>query len=73
MEKTFWYPPEIKPVRPGLYETKSPILGYSPGWFSYWDGKKWGSAYPSVGKAHLERSSIAFRQDRPWRGLKKGK
>lgn len=40
-EKTDWYPPEIKPVRVGVYETlteEEKMAGGGPG-YNYWDGE----------------------------------
>ena len=37
MKKTDWYPPNIKPVREGLYEVGSDELSVKV----YWDGKHW--------------------------------
>lgn len=45
---TDWFPPEVKPVRPGPYELENLIAegrAYSTGaverLFAYWDGKRW--------------------------------
>lgn len=73
MKKTPWFPAAVKPIHEGVYETFSPTYG-EPGWFSRWDGKKWGAAF----NARCDERSIklaagydqpATRQDRRWRGL----
>lgn len=68
--KTPWFPPHVHPVRPGVYETKSPSLGNDPGWYSYWNGKQWGSASPFPDYAYGLRKSRSPWQNRAWRGLK---
>jgi len=58
MKKTDWYPPNIKPVREGLYEVGSDELSVKV----WWNGRQWirgnGTALPL--------------QEVCWRGLKLG-
>ena len=66
IEKTGWFSPDVKPVRPGIYETwfLDPFdLG-----FSHWDGRRWSSQSKTV---RADRSTGV--QWKHWRGLvKKG-
>ena len=72
MEKTDWYPGDIRPARRGVYERdvlRIPALGYF--WpFSYWNGRRWGpgSLTPDTNKG--ARGTHVF-QNLPWRGLTK--
>ena len=63
---TEWFPPEVKPVRVGVYEVDHP-----PGrWFRKWDGKTWlcGSKAPQrAAKNTLQLDHPSDR--RSWRGL----
>lgn len=61
---TEWFPPEVKPVRVGVYE-----VAYPPGrWFRKWDGTRWmcGADTPEIA---VERSAIPVETTFPWRGL----
>jgi hypothetical protein len=69
MKKTKWFPADAKPVHRGVYETKSPLLDGKTGWFSYWDGGAWGSAYLSADFSFQNRKRMSPYQDREWRGL----
>jgi hypothetical protein len=66
MQLTEWHPPEIKPVREGVYQVKS--VHWSDPWFSRWDGKQW--MWLCSGKERAARvDSPAPYQERMWRGL----
>ena len=62
MNLTPWYPAHIKPVRKGLYRTRSkgwPKLAWLVAW---WDGKLWRWA---------EGENVILSQNRQWRGVYK--
>lgn len=59
MEKTEWFPPEIKPVYVGLYEQI--YKGSTVTDLYWWDGKQW--CFTN------QRSWACASQDREWRGL----
>lgn len=65
LKKTPWFPKEVKPVRPGVYEVDYPM--YSP-WFRYFDGKRWrfGCCSPSNATESCIPVKLALL---PWRGL----
>lgn len=72
-ELTDWFPADVKPVWHGVYETRSPVFGFDVGWYSYWDGDKWGRAFAhtgAIGQANEFRDYVSCCQDRPWRGLR---
>jgi hypothetical protein len=66
MQKTEWYPPHIKPVRVGLYETRNRPIDWpeapSHVYMDWWDG----FAFCEVGTGNrlMEWSSAVH-----WRGL----
>lgn len=73
MEKlTQWYPPEVKPVREGVYENgtysrrTNEITG---GCYQYWNGAWWGSVSAIVSGAYRDRDEKSLYQNDPWRGL----
>lgn len=55
-QMTEWYPPEIKPVRVGIYQTDMYV---GPVW-TYWDGYDW---------RKYETGKVMLFQGRHWRGL----
>lgn len=70
---TAWYPPDVQPVRPGVYERDFTSLGYSDvPRFAYWDGELW---YGYAQNPHAARRSYdnGFRSGMQtvgwWRGL----
>lgn len=72
MKRTRWYPPEIAPARPGVYETR-----VQPGWirgrytvFCMWDGECWHMPCNNV-EAAQSAAHHATIQSRYWRGVKK--
>jgi hypothetical protein len=65
-QMTQWYPSNIKPVRPGVYETT-----YTGGSYCYFDGKRWGWANPTVRKANKDRDTRGAYQAKEWRGFTK--
>ena len=55
------YPPEIKPVRPGLYfEAARTHLGYLTLWSIRWDGKRWWSEDGSLTRQDIRWCGLAF-------------
>ena len=66
-ELTPWFPPTIKPVREGVYETSATESGPS---FNYWDGHQWLWTCASIKATQARyldvRSGV---QDHVWRGL----
>ena len=63
MKLTPWYPPHIKPVRVGVYET------LRKGCFQYWNGEWWGYWSSTKKDAFgLNGGKSVFQHPR-WRGL----
>jgi len=72
---TGWYPPHIKPVRVGVYETRLP--GWNEVWggssfkcFKHWDGEFWGYASETIDEAQIYADQQSISQHNYWRGLK---
>lgn len=77
---TEWFPEDVKPVRHGVYELRSFIIGGRL--FSYWNGRRWGLVRSqlrddrtklgdAVNRAYAERGIAAgdgYKAE--WRGLK---
>ena len=65
---TPWFPPEIKPVRNGIYKVKDSPRNQH--WYRYWDcnNHKWGAAATSPEAASALSKSYWF-QESEWRGL----
>jgi len=61
---TPWYPPHIKPVRVGVYETDTRI-----GRYQHWNGQFWGPYDPDARTAWLWKHARSGRQSPRWRGL----
>lgn len=66
MKKTPWFSWRVKPVHPGVYETN---LYECPGWYAYWNGRRWGMAKSTALAAQQARSTIGAHQEKGWRGL----
>lgn len=69
-EQDFWYPPEMKPARAGIYKVRiSGDFGLER--FSYWVGKHWGIASPDIAQANSEnfRLGVCVVQNLQWRGV----
>ena len=67
-----WFPPETKPVLPGVYETvMTDYDGDFNKGFSYWDGKSWWNTYKTINQARRDtlKQEGAFQHKR-WRGVK---
>lgn len=64
---TPWFPPHIKPARPGVYQTR--FLCHAPG-YSYWDGWRWGNQRTTADYAKNLAGPISVAdQYKTWRGL----
>lgn len=63
---TPWYPPEVKPVRVGVYQRKSFIAGIG---FSHWNGKKWSYTYTKKDDVLPNKRTVTYYPYWPWRGL----
>ena len=70
---TDWFPPDVKPVRVGVYEIFHPDYGNDLECFAYWDGKFWGLFMPTKQGAISERyqHNCGSHQFKTWRGLSK--
>jgi hypothetical protein len=60
MEKTDFFPPEIKPVHIGRYESQIFDAGWIYDWFVWWDGARWRDS---------ENGWALLDQNIEWRGL----
>lgn len=69
-DPTPWYPTDVKPVRPGVYEVDVRILGYAS-MYAYWDGAKWGWRQHTVVAADRNRDTHGASQNKKWRDVKK--
>ena len=69
MKLTDWFVNGEKPVREGVYEVKSLMLGGPV--YSYWDGERWGCATLNKVEAYEFRTYATPRLhlDVKWRGL----
>jgi hypothetical protein len=63
---TPWYPADVPPSVPGMYEVKSEY-GY---YYSYWNGKKFGYRAMDISRAFEYRDKLTHAGDTAiWRGL----
>lgn len=65
---TPWFPPHVKPVHKGVYETTSPSETRV---FQYWGGEFFGLTATSVDDAMRFPHEKSRWQDDAWRGLAK--
>lgn len=67
---TPWFPPNVKPVRKGVYETD---LSLDTPNYQYWNGKYWCYCCSTPERAAHEANSQyrSSHQRLPWRGLNK--
>ena len=63
---TPWFPADVKPVRPGVYEVQT-ITGR----FAYFDGYSWGWSFATKREAERDRDPWYAMQKKLWRGLNK--
>jgi hypothetical protein len=69
VKKTEWFPARIKPMRHGVYETRTGADEYGD-WYQYWDGKNWRATGSTVDRAYSVRAGSASTFSRvEWRGL----
>ena len=65
---TEWFSASVKPVRDGVYETRSqksqPFVTYQ-----YWNGEHWGYFKPTAELAFQRRHMKSCEQKPQWRGL----
>lgn len=66
MEMTDWFPPDIKPVHSGVYQTEF-AAGRGDLGYSRWDGVHW--RYQYLSKAIAAGSEGIGSQNKRWRGL----
>lgn len=66
---TEWFPPEVKPVHFGPFQTKLALNKNAVG-FQYWGGEFWGFRNLSANHAKENRGFRSTYQNLPWRGLK---
>lgn len=64
---TPWFPGDVKPVRPGVYETDA--RGSRLRCFQHWNGRFWGMACKTLDGAELYADDSSNYQDDKWRGL----
>ena len=64
MKKTPWFPGDVKPVRPGVYERQYEVGVY----YSQFDGSTWRCGWRDAHTAINETRVSPF-QANPWRGL----
>ena len=62
---TDWFPVNVKPILPGVYET--PALASKR--FQFWNGEFWCFYAPSVDAAYKYRKGKSMVQPHKWRGL----
>lgn len=62
---TPWFPGDVKPVRPGVYERKVVVLRR---YYSRWTGSRWLTIEDSAQRAAQSNYQSMY-QDLPWRGL----
>jgi hypothetical protein len=67
MKLTPWFPPDTKPVRPGIYMVEARNL-----YWRYWNGERWhlgvGVALEVPAPRHASKWDIAPNQNVAWRG-----
>jgi hypothetical protein len=64
MKLTPWFPPEIKPAYPGVYQVK----GTGVVWYRRWDGECWYYGSTTVYNAACGTTPYPF-EINTWRGL----
>jgi hypothetical protein len=73
---TGWFPPQVKPVRVGVYEAFMEVFTDRFGTshlefgFSRWDGRRWGAMHTDIKSANELLPWHAAAQAKSWRGLK---
>jgi hypothetical protein len=64
MKLTPWFPPEIKPAYPGVYEIQNEFIT----WYRRWDGKRWFDGDYLKEAAAVQKTPYLGKPS-PWRGL----
>lgn len=65
-ERTPWFPSDVKPVHPGVYERDFGTIGIR---FAYWTGTNWGGFAVEHKHAVQNRRFPTAHPVAPWRGL----
>lgn len=70
---TPWFPPDVKPVRVGVYEARwtLPAMRVRNIQYQHWNGVTWGAWAQSPTAALRNAIGPSMRQDPEWRGLAK--
>jgi len=72
IQKTPWFPSNIKPVRVGVYETKWYCVDSWERGFSYWNGDQWTNGVDSPDRADFYKNWVrGAYQEKKWRGFTK--
>jgi hypothetical protein len=66
MKFTPWFPEDVMPVRPGVYEVNASLGA----WYRRWDGEYWFSGGHTPEDAASSKCAITMNAH-PWRGLAK--
>lgn len=71
--ETDWFPPEVKPMYPGVYKTYFLGTGgeHLGNFFSMWDGQEWKDSRETANEAQF--SKLSGYQKKFWKGLMEGK
>lgn len=70
MKLTPWFPPQVTPVRVGVYQACIPYPHpEDPVEFAYWDGARWGWLHNTVKQAARYKRTAHAIQLKCWRGL----
>lgn len=64
---TKWFPPEVKPVHVGVYQTDFEPLGKDIE-YSHWNGVRWGPQWDCIERAACANGTQGI-QNKHWRGL----
>ena len=65
---TEWYPPDVKPIRPGVYEATINKPHNKFRWYAKWTGYAWSEGVSTIKEAAKEDTISSF-QNKHWRGL----
>jgi hypothetical protein len=68
MKLTPWFPANVKPAYPGVYEVDARS---SIRWYQRWDGECWYRRWSTPESAASEMEQLWFFNCLPWRGLAK--
>ncbi len=63
---TGWIKGSAKPIRVGVYQTKSPA---GTQYYQHWNGSHWGLMNQSAKGAQAHRGISSYYQNNKWRGL----